>query len=84
MDFTFFVNGKKVVLRRMENEGPKEVFTHRMEEIFWCDDVAWATHCFFLVEPIKGQQTPSQDDDLQNKLSLLAYCLIEGLNILSN
>ena len=36
MDFTFVVDGKKVVLRKMANEGSKEVFAHRMEAIFWC------------------------------------------------
>lgn len=64
MDFTFVVDGKKVVLRGMANEGPKEASAHRMEAIFWPDDVAWAAHCFVSTEPIKGQQTPPQDDDL--------------------
>ena len=45
MDSTFFVDGKKFVLRRMENADPKEVFAHRMEAIFRCDDIAWAAHC---------------------------------------
>ena len=40
MDFTFFVNGKKVVLRGMANEGPKIVFAHWMEAIFRCNDIA--------------------------------------------
>ena len=39
MDFTFVIDGKKVVLCGMENEGPKEVFAHRMEAIFQRDDV---------------------------------------------
>ena len=69
MNFTFFVNGKKVVLHRMENEGLKEVCTHEMEAIFWCNDVDWGAHFFFLAEPIKGQWTPPQDDDLRNILS---------------
>ena len=30
MDFTFVVDRKKVVLRGMANEGPKEVFAHWM------------------------------------------------------
>ena len=45
MDFTFVVNGKKVVLCGMANEGPKEVSAHWMEAIFRHDDVAWAAHC---------------------------------------
>ena len=57
MDFTFIVDRKKIVLHGMAKEGPKEVFVHRMEAIFRRDDVAWATHCFVLAEPIKGQQT---------------------------
>ena len=64
MDFNFFVNGKKVVLRGMANDGPKEVFAHRMEGIFQHDDVDWTAHCFVSAEPIKGQQTPPQDYDL--------------------
>ena len=39
-----------------------------MEAIFRRDDVAWAAHCFVSVEPIKGQRTPPQDDDLQDIL----------------
>ena len=58
MDFTFIVDGKKVVLHKMANEGPKEVSAHQMEAIFRRDDVAWAAHCFVSVEPIKGQWTP--------------------------
>lgn len=58
MDFTFVVDGKKVVLRGMANEGLKEVFAHQVEAIFRCDDVAWAAHCFISVEPLKGQRTP--------------------------
>ena len=69
MYFTFVVDGKKVVLCRIENEGPKEVSAHRMEAIFRHDDIAWAAHCFVSTEPIKGQWTPPQDDDLQNILS---------------
>ena len=34
MDFTFFVDGKKVVLCRMENEGPKEVSAHGWRQFF--------------------------------------------------
>ena len=69
MDFTFIVDGKKVVLRRIANEGPKEVSTHRMEEIFRCDDIAWVAHYFASAEPIKGQRIPPQDNNLQNILS---------------
>ena len=58
MDFTFVADGKKVVLRGMANEGPKEVFAHRMEAIIWHDDVAWAAHCFISAKPIKGRRTP--------------------------
>ena len=69
MDFTFVVDGKKVVLLGIENEGLKEVSGHRMDAIFRHDDVGWAALCFVSVEPIKGQRTPPQDDDLQNILS---------------
>ena len=68
MDFTFVVDGKKVVLHGMANEGPKEVSAQRMEAIFWHVDIAWAAHCFVLAKPIKGQQTPHWDDDHQNIL----------------
>jgi len=64
MDFTFVVDGKKVVLRGMANEGPKEVSAHRMEAILWHDDVAWVAHCFMSAESIKGHQTPPQDKEL--------------------
>ena len=64
MDFTFFVDRKKVVLHGMENEGPKQVFAHQMEAIFRQDDIAWAAHCFISAEPIKGHQTSPQDDEL--------------------
>ena len=69
MDFTFVVDGKKVVLCGMTNAGRKEVSTHWMEAIFRRDDIVWVAHCFVSTEPIKGQQTPPQDDDLQNILS---------------
>lgn len=69
MDFTFVVDGKRVVLRGMKNEGPKEVFTHWMEAILLHDDVAWATQCFISMEPIKKHQTPPQDKELQDILS---------------
>ena len=69
MDFTFVVDRKKVVLRGMTNERPKEVYAHRMEAIFRHDDVAWAAHCFILAKPIKGHRTPPQDDELQDILS---------------
>ena len=69
MDFTFVVDGKKVVLQGMANEGPKEVSAHRMEAILRQDDVAWVAQCFISAEPIKGQQTPPWDDDLQKILS---------------
>lgn len=62
MDLTFVVEGKKVVLRGMENEVPKEVFVHQMEAIFRHDDVAWVVHCFISAEPIKGHRTPPQDE----------------------
>ena len=54
MDFTFVVDRKKVVLRGMANEGPKEVSAHRMEAILRHDDVVWAAQCFISAEPIKG------------------------------
>ena len=69
MDFTFVVDGKKVALRGMANEGPKKVSTHRMEAILQRDDISWAAHCFISAKPIKGQRTPLKDDDLQNILS---------------
>ena len=69
MDFTFVVDEKKVVLRGMANDGPKEVSAHRMEAILWHDDVAWVAHCFILAEPIKRHRTPPQDDELQDILS---------------
>lgn len=69
MDFTFVVDGKKVVLRGMANEGPKEVSAQWMESIFRHDDFSWAAHCFVSTEPIKGQRTPHRDDDLQIILS---------------
>ena len=69
MDFTFVANGKKVVLRGMAIEGPKEVSTYQMEAFIWHDDIAWTTHCFVSAKPIKGQRTPHRDDDLQNILS---------------
>ena len=69
MDFTFVVDGKKVVLRGMANEVSKEVSAHRMEAIFRRDNVAWAAYCFVSAEPIKGQRTPPQDDDLSEFLS---------------
>ena len=59
MEFTFVADGKKVVLREMANEGPKEVSAHRMEAILRHDDVAWAAQCLISAEPIKGHRTPS-------------------------
>ncbi len=56
MDFTFVVDGNKVVLRGMANEGPKEVSTQWMKVIFRHDDIMWAAHCFVLTKPIKGQR----------------------------
>ena len=55
MDFTFVVNGKKVVLRGMANEFPKEVSTHWIEANFRRADVTLAAYCFVSVEAIKGQ-----------------------------
>lgn len=69
MDFTFVAKGKKVVLRGMANEGPKEVSAQWMEAIFRHDYIAWAAHCFVSVEPIEGQQMQPQDFDLQAILS---------------
>jgi len=60
MDFTFMADGKKVVLRGMANEGPKEVSVHHMEAILQHDDVAWVAQCFISTEPIKGHRTPPQ------------------------
>ena len=40
MDFTFVVDGKKVVLHRMANKGPKEVSAHQMEVIFRHNGIA--------------------------------------------
>ena len=40
-----------------------------MEAIIRHDDVAWAAHCFILAEPIKGHQTPPQDEELQDVLN---------------
>ena len=42
MNFTFVVDEKKVVLRGMANEGPKEVSAHRMGAILRHNDVVWA------------------------------------------
>ena len=55
MDFTFDVDGKKVVLCRMANEGPKEVSSHQMEAIFQHDDIAWVARYLVSTELIKGQ-----------------------------
>ena len=54
MYFTFVVTGKKVAMRGMVNEGPKEVSAHRMEAIFRHKDVAWVVHCLLSTKPIKG------------------------------
>lgn len=40
MGFFFEVDCKKVVLRGMENDGPKEISTRHMEAIFGHDDVS--------------------------------------------
>ena len=40
------VDEKKVVLRRMANEGLMEVFADQMKAIFRRDDVAWVAHGF--------------------------------------
>lgn len=40
MDFTLVVDGKKVVLHGMANEGPEEVSTQWMKAIFRHDDIA--------------------------------------------
>ena len=69
MDFTFVADGKKVVLRGMVNEGPKEVSVHLMEAILRRNYVVWAAQYFILAEPIKGHRKPPQDKELQDVLS---------------
>ncbi|XP_057871791.2 uncharacterized protein LOC131078113 [Cryptomeria japonica] len=68
MEFSFEVDGKKVVLRRMSNGGPREISTKRMEAIFRHDEVVWATHCLISTKPVKGQLTHYQDGELQSVL----------------
>lgn len=41
MEFSFEVDGRKVVLRGMSNGGPREISAKRMEAIFRHDEVVW-------------------------------------------
>jgi len=52
MNFTFVVDGKKVVLCGIANKEPKEVSAYWIKAIFWHDDIAWAAHYFVSAEPI--------------------------------
>lgn len=65
MEFSFEVDGKKVVLRGMSNGGPREISAKWMEAIFKHDEVDWAAHCLVSTEPLRRQQAYYHDDELQ-------------------
>lgn len=65
MEFSFEVDGRKVVLRGMSNGGPREFSAKRMEAIFRHDKVVWAAHCLISTKSLEEQPTYYQDEGLQ-------------------
>ena len=58
MEFSFEVEGKKVVLRRILNSGRREVLGKQMKEIF-------RVHYLVSTKLFSGQQTYYQDEEIQ-------------------
>ena len=79
MELSFKVDDNEVVLRGMSNGGPKEILAQWMNTIFWHDDIVWAALCFISIEPIKGQQSYCQDDELQAVLDKHGIVIVDIL-----
>ena len=67
MQLEFMVNGKKIILKAMENGGPRVVLARKMEALFRHGNVDWATQ-FFISSKLDSNRKPDYHVDIQTVL----------------
>ena len=67
MQLEFMVNGKKIILKEMENGTPRVVSARKMEALIRYGDVDWGAQCFISSKP-DSKKKPDYHVDIQTML----------------